>query len=134
MISTRLLADWLTTSASATALAPKVVPGPRAPEFSKADTVGLVTMLPGAGLALEGLFDQPAFQLELIGRERDQDKLEDAFTVLDRALIWLDVPADLWGVRVVQVGRTGGGPAATQQDEHQRVSYACSYWAMASLL
>ncbi len=134
MINTQLLAQWLTTQASATALAPRIVSGPRAPEFVKADIIGLVTPLPGAGLALEGLFDYPAFQIELIGRERDQDKIESAFTTLDRALVWLDLPSTLWGVRVVQLDRVGGGPAATQQDEHQRISYTCSYWAMVSLL
>lgn len=134
MIATVELANWLTAAVAATALAPKIIPGPRVPEFVKADTIGVVTLLPGAGLALEGLFDQPAFQVELIGRERDRDELEDAFDEMDRALIWLDVPANLWGTRVVQTGRTGGGPASTQADEHQRISYACSYWAMVSLL
>jgi hypothetical protein len=134
MINTGQLAQWLTDRASATALAPKIVPGPRLPEFVKGDTIGVVTLMPGAGLVLEGLFDNPAFQLELVGRERDRDELEAAFTVLDQALVWMDLPSSLWGVRVVQLDRVGGGPAATQQDEHQRISYACSYWAMVSLL
>lgn len=134
MIQTSLLAQWLTDTTSSTELKPKFVPGPRTPEFVKADTLGVVTLMPGPGLALEGTFDQTAFQVELVGRERDQDRIEQAFAVLDKAIVWLDVPANLWGTRVVQADRVGGGPSSSQIDEHQRIAYTCSYWVFVPLL
>jgi len=131
MIDEQALADWLT--ALPTALSVKFNPGPRKIEFVRADTAGLVSMLPGAGLAPDGLFDQPSFQVEIVGRERDRTGLRQSMELVDQTLIGLDSPGALWGTWVNWVGRTGSGPAQGQEDEQDRISWACSYLAVIPL-
>lgn len=127
MIDLDELCQWV--SALPTTLSFKVVPGPREPEFLQADLVGTITPIPGPGLTLEGSGDQSAFQVKLVAREYQGNDLQLSAFQIDTALLFVDVPAELWGTQVQYVTRTGGAPSALQQDELDRVAYVCSYIA-----
>lgn len=125
MIALQLLCDWL--SLVPTELGHRFEPGPRQPEYGRGDKIGLVTLQPGPGLALEALADQPSFEVKMTAREFQHAKLERDVFAIDRALLFADYPDDLWGSRVQYVTRVGGAPAPIQEDEMDRVAYVCSY-------
>lgn len=127
MIDMELLAQWL--SAVPTELNLRFESGPRAPEFLQADRIGLVTAFGGLGVTLEGAGDQSGFQVRLVSREFERGKLQKSASQLDQALLFGDYPADLWGTTIQYVDRASGGPEASQEDELDRVTYACTYIA-----
>lgn len=125
MLDPGLLIAWLNELPNELGL--KVSRGPREPEFGRADLVGVLTMLEGPGESLEGIGDIASFQLRLTARERLQDGLRRIAFLFDEELRFGDYPADLWGTWVVSVSRAGGAPSELQTDEHDRVSYVCTY-------
>jgi hypothetical protein len=125
MLDPELLKDWLNLVPNTLSI--PFVRGPRSPEFSHADLIGVVTMLEGLGESLEGIGDHPSFQLRLTARENQQADLYRSAHQIDDALRFGDYPADLWGTWIVAVTRSGGGPSELQADEHDRVSYVCTY-------
>jgi hypothetical protein len=127
VIDDQLQAEWLT--AVPTVLAIQFVVGPYKPEFLKGDTVGVVTPVPGLGLVREGLWNTSAFQVLLVGRDRDHARLKQSAFQIDSALVFGDWPAQVWGTQVTLVDRTGSEPTPVQQDEHQRQAWACTYFA-----
>lgn len=128
MIDLTLLVAWLNTVPND--LGTKFVPGPRKPEFGKADEIGVVTPLEGPGLTLDGLGSVGSFQLEIIGREHRLAVIQKAAFQIDSALLFGDTNGvTLWGTFIQYVSRTGGEPALGQEDEFSRVSYSCSYIA-----
>lgn len=128
MIVLTQLVAWL--NAVPNELDIKFVPGPRKPEFGRADELGVVTPLEGPGLTLEGAGSIASFQVEIIGREHKLDEIQKTAFQIDTALLFGDVNGvELWGTFVQYVGRTGGEPALGQEDEFDRVSYTCSYIA-----
>jgi hypothetical protein len=127
MIDPELLRVWLQEVPND--LSMEFVEGPRVPEFLRGDDIGVVTMLEGPGYTLEGSGGFGSFQLRLVARERDQDKLRRTAFQLDNALLFGDYPVDIWGTWITSVDRTGGEPSPLQEDEHDRVAYVCSYIA-----
>lgn len=107
--------------------------GPELSEYGNADVAGSVTMLPGYGLANDGLFDQPQFQVRIRAREHQLTELRQTFAELDRALIREVDGVQLWGTWIVLVGRAGGQPVPLQEDTRERRSYVCTYFAKVEL-
>jgi hypothetical protein len=107
--------------------------GPELSEYANADIAGSVTMLPGYGLANDGLFDQPQFQIRIRAREHQLADLRTTFAALDRALIREIDGVALWGCWIVLVGRAGGQPVPLQEDTRERRSYVCTYFAKVEL-
>lgn len=107
--------------------------GPWINEFANADVAGSVTMLPGYGLANDGLFDQPQFQVLVRAREHQQPELRRTVEIIDKALIREVDGMQLWGTWVVIVGRAGGAPTSFQQDTRERRAYVCTYFAKVEL-
>lgn len=102
--------------------------GPREPEFGNGDRLAVVTPLGGAGVSLEGVGDQPGFQVRMMAREFELAELKLSVYAVDRELLLgQQFPADIWGTRIQYVTRTGGGPSPLQEDEFDRVVYVCSY-------
>lgn len=127
MIDTDALVTWV--NAISTEIEMKFVKGPRNPEFLKADLVGTITPLEGAGLTLEAAGSLSSFQIRMQSREHQESALRKSAFQIDEALVFGDWPADVWGTRIQYVGRTGGEPAILQEDEFDRVAYVCSYVA-----
>jgi hypothetical protein len=127
MIDYTLFVAWL--DAIPTTLDYRFRQGPREEEFGRADLVATVTPLPGPGLSLDGLGNQPSFQIKLTGRERQADDIRKTAFEIDTALLWGAYPFDAWGTYVQYVDRTGGEPSVLQEDEHDRVAYVCTYVA-----
>lgn len=107
--------------------------GPRVREFGAADVTGLFTLLEGPGDSLEGVGDHISFQLRATAREYQQNALYRSFRTVDDALRFGDYPADLWGTWIVSVSRSGGAPSELPTDEHDRVSYVCTYNAFETI-
>jgi hypothetical protein len=97
------------------------------------DLVAVVTMLEGPGESLEGIGDYSSFQVRLVARETEQDQLRRSAFQVDSALRFGDFPSELWGTWVVSVQRAGGAPSELQTDEHDRVSYVCTYNAFETI-
>lgn len=125
MIDFGSLATWL--SAVPTALDYDFVVGPRQPEFYRGDLVAVVSPQPGPGLTLDGLGHVPSFEIRLVAREHRRLDLYRSGHQIDKALLFADCPANLWGTRVQYVDRLGGEPALQQEDELDRVLCLCSY-------
>lgn len=107
--------------------------GPETSEYANADVAGSVTMLPGYGLANDGLFDQPSFQVLIRAREHQLVELRQTMQVVDKVLVQEVGGEQLWGTWVVIVGRSGGSPSAVQQDTRERRAYMCTYFAKVEL-
>lgn len=134
MIDEGLLQDWL--HQFTVDRCPLNVPfetGPELSEYANADVAGCVTMLPGFGLANDGLFDQPQFEIRIRTRDFQLPDLRRTFGILDRALVQEIDGVQLWGTWVVLVGRSGGQPTPLQEDTRERRSYVCTYFAKVEL-
>lgn len=107
--------------------------GPWISEYANADIAGSVTMTPGYGLANDGLFDQPQFQVLVRAREHQLTELRQTVETIDRVLIQEVDGVTLWGTRIVLVGRAGGQPVPFREDTRERRSYVCTYFAKIEL-
>lgn len=107
--------------------------GPEIREYADADVAGTITMLPGFGLANEGLFDQPQFQVRVRAREHQLAALQATMGLIDRALVRDVAMMELWGTWVVAAGRSGGQPTPFPEDTRERRSYVCTYFAKVEL-
>lgn len=107
--------------------------GPEIREYADADVAGTITMLPGFGLANEGLFDQPQFQVRIRVREHQLAELQATMGLIDRALVRDVSMVALWGTWVVMAGRSGGQPTPFPEDTRERRSYVCTYFAKVEL-
>lgn len=133
MIDDELQRAWL--EAVVTDLAVPFVVGPRIPEFGRGDILGIVTPSPGAGLVLEGINDVVGFQIRIVGRERDYARLKTSAVQIDKALLFADFPAAMWGGWVTVITRAGGGPSPELGDgnDRDRVAFVCTYLAETDL-
>lgn len=129
MIDDELLRAWL--EATVTDLGVLFFVGPRIPEFGQGDILGVVTPSPGAGLVLEGINDVVGFQIRMVAREREYAKLKISALQIDKALVFADFPAALWGGWVTTITRAGGGPSPELGDgnDRDRVAFVCTYLA-----
>lgn len=122
-------ADWLH---NLTLTLPKEIKfdvGPRDREFGIGDLVGTVTTVIGPGHIRDALWDVHAYQVRIFCRERDLQVVKDTMFGIDDAIVNLDTPGLYWGVWVTSSSRASSGPVPLQADEHQRVSWACTYLA-----
>lgn len=108
------------------------VVGPDMPE--EPDLLGVVTLLPGLGLTLEGIADNPFFQVVIRGEPEGPDLNSDGplliATQVDQAICNGSYPHSDWGDYVVGATRTGGRPARLgPADDARRITYTCTYIA-----
>lgn len=127
MIDDTLLAAWL--AAVDTELSVPYFIGPRIPEFGSADVLGVVTPSPGLGLVLEGINQVVGFQIRWVAREANYAKLKRSAYLVDRTLMFVDFPTQLWGGWVTSVNRAGGEPSPELGDgrDLDRVAFTCTY-------
>lgn len=133
MIDDELQRAWL--DAVSTDLDIEWVVGPRIPEFGNADLLGVLTPVAGPGPTLEGINTVVGFQLRMVAREHDYAKLKATAYTVHKALLFADVPADLWGTRVVWISTAGGDPNPEPADgrDLDRVAFTCTYLAETGL-
>jgi hypothetical protein len=134
-IDDTLLAKWLSDTATEAGFLKKVPfeVGPDISEYANADTAGCVTPVGGFGLANEGIFDQPQFQVRIRAREHQLQALKQTMDYIDRKLILEVSHMALWDTWVVVAGRSGSGPVPLQEDTRERRSYVCTYFAQVEL-
>lgn len=80
------------------------------------DRLVVVSLRPGAGLAMEGLIDRPNLQLWVRGLQDDYDATEEFALTADRALTFESFPMEFEGVYISQVQRIGGRPDTPMPD------------------
>lgn len=135
MIDDELQRAWLETHASTPELTIPFFIGPRIPEFGNADLFGVVTPVSGPGATLEGVNTVVGFQVRMVARLNSYGQLKSACWQLHQQLMFADVPADLWGTRVVWVSTAGGDPVPDNPDgvDLDRVQFVCTYLAEVGL-
>lgn len=124
--STSLLIDWLK---------PQLLSGAHVFAGREPDTGRIISisMQPGTGLIMEGLFDTPGFQVRCRGGENNYSDAENIATEVDSILINSPTSFDIGEVRVDFIGRTGGAPQALPfTDANDRYIFTCNYYAVAS--
>lgn len=124
--STSILIDWLK---------PQVQSGARIFAGREPDTGRIITisMQPGSGLIMEGLFDTPGFQVRCRGGENNYQDAENIAMEVDSILLAAPTSFDIGDVRVDFIGRSGGAPQALPfTDPSDRYVFTCNYYAVAS--
>lgn len=101
-----------------------VYPGPDIPDYPGMNVV--LSRYGGPGLELEGLYDQRAWQVRVIGDQGEYDAAEDLADNIDIALIG-HLPGNIGPDRVLSIQRVGGSPSVLMYDDAERVHFVCSY-------
>lgn len=128
MIDPVLMALWLSALLSGQPQAPNFAVGPNRPELEFPDNLGIVTPMPGPGSGTEGLIDFPVFQIRIRGLTPYYAQLANQANMVDQALVFGLYPANIWGSRILTVGRPGSGPVPVNEDPtNQRISFMCNY-------
>jgi hypothetical protein len=86
---------------------------------------------PGIGLEMEGLIDNPRFNVQCRGAENNFEDAEAIAVDVDSVVLELgSVGWELDGVRVDYMDRTGGDPQElTVADSSSRFAFSCNYYA-----
>lgn len=124
--TTTLLINWLK---------PQLQSGARLFAGREPDTGRIITisMQPGSGLIMEGLFDTPGFQVRCRGGENNYQDAENIALEVDSILLASPTSFDIGDVRVDYIGRQGGAPQALPfTDASDRYTFTCNYYAVAS--
>lgn len=133
MIDDELQRQWL--EAVVDELSVPYFNGPRIPEFGNGDLFGVVTPVSGPGPVLEGINTVVGFQIRWVARLHAYAALKRSVWTTHKALLFADVPNDLWGTRVVWVNTAGGDPVPDNPDglDKDRAQFVCTYLAEVSL-
>lgn len=130
MWTTRNVIDWLATLGVGPGLTVDV-PVLRGDDYipDMPDLLVIITMVPGAGEAMEGVTDTPGFQVRVRGKQRQASTAEEVALRIDQLVRFAVFPADAPGnTRLVAVTRSGGRPAPVgSPDAGGRVSYPATY-------
>lgn len=91
----------------------------------------LITMQPGAGLEMEGILDNPAFNIQCRGAENNYEDAEEISLEVDSIILnngYLGFEMD--GVIIQGIDRTGGAPQEIiVSDRANRFAFSCNYYA-----
>jgi hypothetical protein len=92
-----------------------------------------ITMQPGPGLELEGLLDNPAFNIQCRGAERDYEDAEAIALEVDSIILeYGHLGFEMSDVVVQMMDRTGGAPQQINiADRASRFAFSCNYYAKA---
>lgn len=123
----KILRQWLTPQIQSGA---RIIGG-REPDNGR---VIVVTMSAGAGPSMDGLFDQPGFQITARGAQNNLDDAEAIAYDVDTILLHAPTSFYMAGVYVDFIGRTGGSPQQLPfQDAQSRFVFTCNYYASVSV-
>lgn len=133
MIDDELQRQWLDAVPTTLEIGWSV--GPRIPEFGNGDVIGVVTPVSGPGPVMEAINTVVGFQIRVVARETDYAALKTSAYQIHKALLFANVPAQLWGGWVTSITTAGGDPAAELGDptDKDRVAFICTYLAEVEL-
>lgn len=123
MISTKAVADWLTSQDLGMRMHWR--PGPEQPEFDVNNTSATVTRNGGQGLLAEGTEDDYTLLLLVRSGREQLDKLELAADKLDRVMLAVGSEM-IWGTYVQFVDRLGA-PPLPDYESPERVLMGAQY-------
>lgn len=126
-LTSKILIDWLR---------PQIESGARLISAREPDMgrVIVVTMQPGTGLQMDGLFDSIGFQLVSRGAENNSEDAENIALEMDSLLIKAPTSFMMGDVYVDYIGRSGGGPQQMPfTDSNSRYVFTCNYYANVSI-
>jgi hypothetical protein len=95
---------------------------------AKPDRLVIVARTGGPGLALEGAFDVPTFQLRWRGGQNDPDDAEQLADLGDRLLLEAPMPTTIDGHHVTLIDRTGSPPTEFRRDTARRTHLTGNYF------
>lgn len=112
--------------------AERVYQGPELPKMPERMIV--VSPAQGAGLSMEFMFDQPSFQVHVVGpQSRDARVNESAAQAerlsfeVDRAILMTPYPTVIADHHVTHAQRYGSGPSPLPTDSAGRAHFVCTY-------
>ena len=127
LISTDIL-GWLTELMPSE----RFFPGPDLPKYP--GRCAVVSPNQGGGLTLEMAYDQPAFQVHVVGAQSRDGRVNAAFADaerfiyrIDRFILNTDYPTEIAGHRVLYAQRFGSGPTPLPVDTAGRAHFTATY-------
>jgi hypothetical protein len=110
----------------------KLFQGPEPPKYP--GRMVLVTPAQGGGLVMEFAFDQPSFQIHVIGRQSRDGRVNDAATdaerliyLVDKTILNAQYPLSIAGHHVTKAQRFGSGPSPLPTDSAGRAHFVATY-------
>lgn len=127
-LTMKLVRDWLQPQVPTGVT---VVTGNRTPDGP--DRIVKIAMMPGAGLAHEGIFDQPAISTQCRGAQNNYEDAEYIALSVDDVFLQAGHPLSMGSVWVSSITRLSGAPAELEQaDSQERTRFTADYVLMAS--
>jgi len=106
--------------------------GPEAPKYP--GRMVLVTPSQGGGLSMEFAFDQPSFQIHVIGPQSRDARVNEAQAAAERLIFQIDKailcapwPMTIAGHWVTHAQRFGSGPSPLPTDSAGRAHFVATY-------
>ncbi len=114
----------------------KFFPGPELPKYP--GRMAVISPSQGGGLTVEFAFDQPSFQVHVVGRQSRDGRVnasaadaEQLIYLIDRAILTAQFPAQIAGHHVTHAQRFGSGPSPLPTDSAGRAHFVCTYLVQA---
>lgn len=111
----------------------KFFPGPDLPKYP--GRCAVVSPSQGGGLTLEMAYDQPSFQVHVVGAQSRDGRVNAAFADAERLIFRIDrailhvqtYPTGIAGHRVLYAQRFGAGPTPLPVDNAGRAHFTATY-------
>lgn len=120
--------DWL----AALMPAETFFQGPEIPKYPTRMVV--VTPAQGAGLSMEFMFDQPSFQVHVVGPQTRDTRVnagaaeaERLIYQVDKTILMAQYPIKITGHHITHAQRFGSGPSPLPTDSAGRAHFTCTY-------
>jgi hypothetical protein len=112
--------------------AEKFFQGPELPKYP--GRCGVISPAQGAGLSMEFAFDQPSFQVHVVGPQSRDPRVnasakaaEQFIYMIDKAILMIQYPTSIAGHHVTHAQRFGSGPSPLPTDSAGRAHFVCTY-------
>lgn len=110
----------------------KLFPGPDLPKYP--GRCAVVSPTQGGGLTLEMAYDQPSFQVHVVGAQSRDGRVNAAAAdaerlifLIDRTILMQQYPLQIAGHRVLYAQRYGSGPTPLAGDNAGRAHFVATY-------
>lgn len=110
----------------------KLFPGPDLPKYP--GRMAVISPSQGGGLVMEFAFDQPSYQVHVVGQQSRDGRVNAAHADAERLIFQIDkiilnafYPLSLAGHHVTHAQRFGSGPSPLPIDSAGRAHFTCTY-------